>query len=120
MSLPLLPSQRIRKERDFQRIFSKGKFRKGIFFHVWVCQSPEEKEIQKPRLGVIVSRETDPRAPKRNLWKRRIREAFRELQIKLKGNTEILIKSRRCDKIPSYQEMKQELETLFFEARVLK
>lgn len=121
MSLPLLPNQRIRRHSSFQRIYSKGKFAKGAFLYVWAYHpSSAARETTAPQLGIIVSRKTDRRATRRNLWKRRIREAFRELQVKLKENTETLIKSRECDTVPSYQEIKQELQTLFLKTESFK
>ncbi len=88
---------------------------------MWTYHSSRDaKGGAAPKVGIIVSRKTDRRATRRNLWKRRIREAFRELQVKVKENAEILIKSRECNMIPSYQEIKRELETLLRKTESLK
>ena len=90
---------------------------------IWVCEDPEEKKnpAAKPQMGVIVSRKTDLRAAKRNLWKRRIREAFRRNQSKIKNNTAVLIQAAKSPaQMPSYQMVQEELFDLLAKAGYLK
>ena len=96
---------------------------RGEFLRVWVYEDPEGKgnPDAKPQMGVIVSRKTDPRAVKRNLWKRRIRESFRKNQAKIKSNTAVLIQTAKNPaKIPSSQVIQMELFELLAKAGCLK
>ena len=123
MTEALGSNQRIRKGRVFQALFKKGRFVKGEFLRIWVCEDPEGRKDPgaKPQVGIIVSRKTDSRAVKRNLWKRRIREAFRKNQAKIKNNTSILIQAAKSPaKMPSYQEIQTELFELMAKAGCLK
>ena len=123
MTESLGPDQRIRKKSTFQALFKKGRFLKGTFLRIWVCSNPDNLKdpAAKPQLGVIVSRKTDTRAVKRNLWKRRIREAFRKNQAKIKSNTAVLVQAAKgLEKAPSYQTIQTELFDLLAKAECLK
>lgn len=123
MTESLSPDQRIRKRGVFQTLFKKGHFVRGHFLRVWVCADPEDKNNPgaKPQMGVIVSRKTDLRAVKRNLWKRRIREAFRKNQAKIKSNTAVLIQAAKTPaQMPSYSMIETELFELLAKAGCLK
>ena len=95
------PDQRIRKRSLFQTLFRKGRFFKGKFLRLWVCEDPEARKNPeaKPQMGVIVSRKVHSRAVKRNLWKRRIRESFRRNQAQIKNNTAVLIQASKASPI---------------------
>ncbi len=106
--------QRIRREWEFKFVFDHGKFARGTFFHLWFYQDKEGKFSGKgPKLGIIVGKKVHLRANVRNLWKRRMREVFRRQQGVLKPNGLILLQAKNTKKVPSYQEMKQDLEKLF-------
>ena len=115
--------QRVRSRRVFQILFKKGRFFKGNLLRLWVCEDPEDKKNPKakPQAGIIVSRKTDLRAVKRNLWKRRIREAFRRNQARIKNNTAILVQAAKAPAgMPSYQDIQTELFELLSKAGCLK
>ncbi len=117
------PDQRIRKRKVLQVLFKKGRFFRGKFLRIWVCGDPEDKKNPEalPQMGVIVSRKTDLRAAKRNLWKRRIRESFRRNQEKIKRNTAVLIQAaKEPAAMPSYREIEAELMELLGKAECLK
>ena len=69
-------------------------------------------------IGIVVSRKTDPRATGRNLWKRRVREIFREHQAKLDRRAVCLVKVRSTQKKPPFSAMEEELIKLFKKAGV--
>jgi len=64
-------------------------------------------------IGIVVSRKTEPRAVDRNIWKRQVREIFREKQAMLHPETVCLVKVRTGSKIPSYEAAEQDLIKLF-------
>lgn len=72
-----------------------------------------------PQLGIVISRKTEPLATRRNLWKRRIREAWRLNRSKLKGGAAIVIQAKRSSGLPagrqgtpSYYQIAAELSEL--------
>ena len=90
---------------------------------MWVYEEKADAtkgQLSGPKLGVIVSKKTDTRATKRNLWKRRIKEAFRRLQSTVKPGAAVLIQTKSRDGVASYEEIKTEIEKLLFKAKVQK
>lgn len=113
--------QRIRKEWVFKFVFDYGKFAKGSYFHLWAYLDKDGKfEGKGPKLGVVVGRKTHTRANVRNLWKRRMREAFRRNQAKIRPECLLLLQSRTAKKVPAYQEMLAEIEKLLEKTGSLK
>ncbi len=119
MSERLLPSQRIRRKLVFDAIFKQGRRVSGTLLNLWVYAGPEI-EASLPQVGIMVSRKVSLRANKRNLWKRRIREAFRKHQKDWKEGMAFLIQAKPHKSIPSYQEITEELYRLTTKAGGLK
>jgi len=67
-------------------------------------------------VGIVVSRKTDPTAVGRNLWKRRVREIFREHQARLFPEVICLVKVRHVQKKPSFSAAEEDLVKLFKKA----
>jgi len=67
-------------------------------------------------IGIVVSRKTDPTAVGRNLWKRRVREIFREKQAQLHPKAVCLVKVRHTQKKPSFSAAEEDLVKLFKKA----
>ncbi len=122
MKQRLGPDQRIKKKAEFNFLFKSGRSAKGRFFILWAADksllSPAQPSYL-PKIAVSVSRQVDSRAVARNLWKRRIREAFRRNQEKVKDGTAVLVKVRRIE-TPSYHEIEKELIFLLDKAGFLK
>jgi len=68
---------------------------------------------EKPMIGIVVSRKTDPTAVGRNRWKRRVREIFREHQTQLHPEAVCLVKVRHTKKEPSFSTTEEDLVKLF-------
>ncbi len=94
----LSKKNRLKKVRDFERVFQKGKgFKKG-FFYVKIVSNG----LEKSRFGIIVSKKAFRKAVVRNRIKRKIREFLRKDLEKIKkgldcaivflGNNDINIK----------------------------
>jgi len=107
--------QRIRGRRFFQLIFKKGRFTKGSFLNVWFYQV-EKGGSRKPQIAMMVSRKAARRAVDRNLWRRRIRESFREEQERLKPGSAIIVQSRIFPTVPSYHAIRNEMKKVFLTA----
>jgi len=111
MTQQMQADQRIRAQKDFRLIFKKGKMFKGAFLQIWYYNSGLESS-GLPKLGVVISRKVSARATQRNLWKRRIREAFRRTREQLQEGSFVVVKARHQKKVPAYREIKVELENL--------
>ncbi len=110
--------QRIKTQGSFQKIFNQGNFSKGRYVNLWVLFGPAE---QKPSIGIIVSKKTHKRAAARNLWKRRIREAFRRKQSYFKNGTQALVQSKKRDCLaPAYREIELDMMELFSKTNAVK
>lgn len=68
----MLPKEnRLKKQKDFERVFSGGKGLREDFFSIRFL----ENGLQWDRFGFIVGKKVSPRATKRNQIKRRMRAA---------------------------------------------
>lgn len=119
MKQRLGPDQRIKKKAEFDFLFKSGKPVKGSFFILFAADKNLPKPFRLPKIAVSVSRQVDSRAVVRNLWKRRVREAFRRNQEKISPGTAVLVKVRQKE-TPPYQEIEKELLLLLGKAGFLK
>lgn len=72
-----------------------------------------------PKIGIVVSRKVHTRAAPRNLWKRRIREAFRRQQQSMDPEAVMIFQAKAAKnlkKTPSYQEIAEEMMSLLKKA----
>ena len=129
----LLRSQRIKKPSSFTAAIRKGIFLRGTLLNIWFIQQEEAGLLQqsvkvltkkepseRPAVGIMVSKKVHLRAVKRNLWKRRIREAFRRNQNKLKPGWALVIQARKQVTIPLYTDIEKELCRLCVRANVME
>lgn len=111
--------QRIKKKSEFKQLFDQGKSARGKFFSVWILETSSGK-IPSSRCAVSVSKKVDTRATVRNLWKRRIREAFRRNQDSFKPGIAVLFKARAGMEAPAYGEIEREMKYLLGKTGFLK
>jgi ribonuclease P protein component len=113
------PDQRIRRQTTFKHLVEKGQFARGEFFYLWVSKRDDKRQAaprEKPMIGIVVSRKMEPAAVGRNIWKRRVREIFREHQGQLRQEAICLVKVRRKQKKPSFSSVEEDLVALFKKA----
>ena len=111
--------QRIRRQTTFKHLVERGQFARGEFFYLWVGERDDKGRAalkEKPMIGIVVSRKTDPTAVGRNVWKRRVREIFREHQAQLHPEAVCLVKVRHTQKKPSFSAAEEDLIKLFKKA----
>ncbi|MFH1800621.1 MAG: ribonuclease P protein component [Candidatus Omnitrophota bacterium] len=111
--------QRIRRQTTFKHLTEKGQFARGEYFYLWVGKQGEKGQAgpkKRPVIGIIVSRQTEPTATGRNLWKRRVREIFREHQAQLHPEAICLVKMRRVRIKPPFSVLAKDLVSLFKKA----
>lgn len=84
--------QRITRNNHFQETFAQQQKWVGKYLILWLRNTPDANL----RLGVISSKKVHLRANKRNLARRRIREAYRHISPQLQGNTDLVFVARRA------------------------
>ena len=106
--------QRIKKNKEFQRIFKKGKSfaNRQFIVYVWKSDQPEF------RLGLSVSKKVG-NAVTRNRIKRYIRQAFLECKEDLMQTADYVIIARQQAADLDYHESKKSLEHVLKFARAL-
>ena len=106
--------QRIKKNKEFQHIFKKGKSFANRQFIVYVLKN-EQPEF---RLGLSVSKKVG-NAVARNRIKRYIRQTFLELKEDLLPNADYIIIARPQAATLDFHESKKSLEHVLKIARAL-
>ena len=106
--------QRIKKNKEFQQIFKKGKSFANRQFIVYVLKS-DQPEF---RLGLSVSKKVG-NAVTRNRIKRYIRQTFLELKDDLLPNADYIIIARPQAATLDFHESKKSLEHVLKIARAL-
>ncbi|WP_298831684.1 ribonuclease P protein component [uncultured Planococcus sp.] len=106
--------QRIKKNKEFQQIFKKGKSFANRQFIVYVMKN-EQPEF---RLGLSVSKKVG-NAVARNRIKRYIRQTFLELKDDLLPNADYIIIARPQAASLDFHESKKSLEHVLKIARAL-
>ena len=95
--------QRLTKLREFQRVYE---LRCSVSDH-WLIVYAREGTIEKPRLGLSVSRKVGG-AVQRNRWKRLLRETFRLSKEQLPSGVDFVLIPRR-QAAPTLDELKSSL-----------
>ena len=106
--------QRIKKNKEFQRVFKKGKSYANRQFIVYLLKS-DQPEF---RLGLSVSKKVG-NAVTRNRIKRYIRQTFLELKDDLLPNADYVIIARQQAAEMDFHESKKSLEHVLKIARAL-
>lgn len=101
----LSKSQRLTRSSLFSETFSQNKKRVGRFMVLWL----REGEGAALRLGVISSKKLHLRANKRNLARRRMREAYRHLRPYFSGGFDVVLVGRRAILAADWKDILKEL-----------
>ena len=113
----LAKQHRLKKDKDFELVFKKGKAFNGKFLFLKVIK---RNNLEVSRFGLIVGTKISKKATIRNKIKRRLRDVIRKKLEDIKPGFDVVIgaKTRIVDK--SYQDIKEELEGLLEKTGVLK
>ncbi|MFS0638917.1 ribonuclease P protein component [Mesobacillus foraminis] len=107
---------RIKKNKEFQEVFNKGKSFANRQFVVYVLKKEGQDHF---RIGLSVSKKIG-NAVMRNQIKRYIRQSFHELQEQIHKGKDYVIIARKPVAEMDMHEVKKSLEHVLKVARVLK
>lgn len=105
----------LKKNREFQRIYNKGKFAASALLVVYVLSNG----LPVTRLGITASRKAG-KAVKRNRMRRLIRENARILYNRLEKGFDVVIVARKTEKIVNLDIVGRELRYLLRKLELLK
>lgn len=97
---------RLKKSIDFQNTKQDGQYIPNKFFHFYFIQT---KEKDSSKVGIVVSRNFDKRATKRNLMKRRFREILRLNSDNIPNGINIVIYPKFSAQSVKYEELSSEV-----------
>ncbi len=103
----MLPfKNRIKKKKDFEKVFQEGDSFLGHFFVL----KTKKNNLSHPRFAFIISSKNERKAVRRNKIKRIFREAVRSYIPLLKENKDIIFIIKKDAKNKEYKEIKEEVE----------
>lgn len=84
-----LPKHHVRSGRDFQLAYRQ----RSRAANAWLVVFGRKNGLSSTRLGLSISRKVGP-AVARNRWKRRLREAFRQIRLQLPVGIDVIVVAR--------------------------
>jgi ribonuclease P protein component len=112
----LSAENRLKKERDFERVFKEGKAWRGeLVFLKWLGNG-----LDASRFGFIVSRKVSKKAIVRNKLKRRLRQIARTRMSELKKGVDIVVVARPGLESKNFAATKEIINELFRKAGLLE
>lgn len=113
----LSKKNRLKKKKDFEKVFKKGRGFKEDFLFLKTA----ENGLENSRIGIVVGTKVAKKATERNLIKRRLREAVRKRISEIKPGLDIVIVALEgLDKKVSFQTIQEVLERLFLKAKIIE
>lgn len=111
----LRQENRLRRKRDVDNVFKKGKTIAGKLIFLKIIKN----NLNNSRFGFVISTKISKKAVIRNKIKRQLREIIRKNLPNIKPGFDVLIiaKPEIIDK--KYQDIKEEVERLLNKARTL-
>lgn len=104
----MLPKEnRLKKKKEFEAVFKGGRHIKSQNFFIKYLANGTDKT----RIGFIVSKKVSKKAVDRNRAKRRMREAFKNIDGKIKDGISIIVVAYPTVKGLRFKEMLPEIES---------
>ena len=111
----MLPKEnRLKKKRDFEEVFKKGKTFRESFLFLRV----KENNLKQNRFGFIVSSKISKKAVVRNKIKRRLREITKEYLPRVKTGVDVVLITKPGIETKGFPEIKEILIKLFEKAGI--
>lgn len=112
----MLPKKhRLKKKRDFDLVFKKGK----VSFEKFLVLKKLENSLKESRFGFVVSLKISKKAKDRNKVKRRLREVIKNKLPQVKPGYDIIFFSKKGIEEKDFKEIKEIVEKLLKEAKLI-
>jgi ribonuclease P protein component len=113
----MLPKKnKLKKKKDFQRVFQKGRYYQGVFINLKLVKN----NLDLNRIGIIIGVKVSKKAVIRNKIKRRIEESIRVNTNKIKKGFDIVVIVKPEAVGKSYSKIEENLISLFQESGLEK
>ena len=113
----MLPeANRLKKEKDFERVFEEGKGYNQSFLFL---KALEREDKEESRFGFVVSTKVSKKAVVRNKLKRQMREIVRGKLDEIKSGYDIVVVTQPGIETQSFHQLKQNLLQLLKDAELL-
>ncbi|KKR91917.1 MAG: Ribonuclease P protein component [Parcubacteria group bacterium GW2011_GWC2_42_12] len=112
----LVKSHRLVKQKDFEKVFKQGRPYYTKFLGAMILAN----QLDFNRFGIVISSKVSKKATERNKLKRRIKQAIRGLDKKLKSGLDLAIMARPCFINQEYKIVAGELERIFTKLKIFK
>jgi ribonuclease P protein component len=107
---------RLRKQKDFERIFKKGFY----FSEKFLMLKSVNNDLRVSRFGIIVSNKISKKASERNRTKRLLRESIRLLQKDIKPGLDCVFIAKDGIINKDFEEVKSSVEKLLRRSGLLE
>lgn len=112
--LPL--KNRLKKKKDFDEVFKKGKGIEGFFLFLKI----KNNDLEESRFGFIVSQKVSKKAVIRNKIKRRLRETIASKKNFIKQGLDVVVLAKKGAERKNFLETKEELVGLLKKIKALE
>ena len=107
---------RLKKKKDFERVFKQGKgFKEGFLF-----LKTTKNNLPASRFGFIVSKKISNKAIIRNKVKRRLRAIIRKFLPQIKKGIDIVLITQPGIEKKSFIEIEEDITRIFAKAKILE
>ncbi len=106
----------LRKNYEFARVYRRGKHHKSRNLTLYVLENGDSGK----RLGITVSRKSYGRSVDRNRARRLVRESYRIFEEGIAKNKDMVFVIRKNNKVPSFDEIRDETEYLLKKSGLIK
>ena len=116
----------LRFNYEFSRVYRRAAFATGRYMTVHVFHRPKGLKHNNTRIPEDILRvgfcasKKQMGAVGRNKARRLMREAYRHLEPRIREGNDIVITLKSVDELPSYAEIRREMEVLLSRLKVLK
>lgn len=112
----MLPKEnRLKRDKDFEAVFKKGKEVKESFLLLKFCGN----NLGQTRIGFVVSKKISPKAVVRNAIKRRMRESVRKMAPGMKKGFDVVLVVLSARMPQNYGRINDILQKAFAEAKLI-
>ncbi len=114
--MALKRASRLRKSSEFQRVRQQGRtLTSRLLILAWI-----PNEVERPRVGFVVSKRISKHAVERNYIKRLLSEAIRPFLPELSTSSDIVLSARSGITNADLKMLRQDIITLLRRARLLE